>query len=52
MSEKTEPKITSPKQKNGYTQISFIPDYQKFGVDTLSEDMKSLFFKNIIIFFL
>lgn len=48
MSQKTEPKITSPKQKNGYTQISFLPDYEKFGVNSLSDDMKSLFFKNIV----
>lgn len=48
MSEKDKPKITSPKQKNGYTQISFLPDFEKFGVTELSEDMRSLFFKNIV----
>jgi DNA topoisomerase-2 len=48
MSEKDKPKITSPKQKNGYTQISFIPDFEKFGVSGLSKDMRSLFFKNIV----
>lgn len=48
MAEKSPPKITSPKQKNGYTQITFLPDYEKFGVKSLSEDMKSLFFKNIV----
>jgi DNA topoisomerase-2 len=48
MSEKDKPKITSPKQKNGYTQISFLPDFEKFGVSELSKDMKSIFFKNIV----
>ena len=48
MFEKEKPKITSPKQKNGYTQISFIPDFEKFGVKELSKDMKSLFFRNIV----
>jgi DNA topoisomerase-2 len=48
MSEKDSPKITSPKQKNGYTQISFLPDYQRFGCENLSEEMRGLFFKNVI----
>lgn len=48
MSEKTEPKITSPKTKHGYTEITFLPDYERFGVNGLSNDMKKLFLKNII----
>jgi len=48
MGEKDKPKITSPKQKNGYTQISFLPDYERFGVEGLSVEMKQLFFKNVI----
>jgi DNA topoisomerase-2 len=49
MSEKDKPKITKKENvKNGYTQISFLPDYEKFGVSGLSEDMKSFFFKNIV----
>jgi DNA topoisomerase-2 len=48
MSEKDKAKITSPKTKNSYTQITFKPDYAKFGVDNLSEDMRELFYKNII----
>jgi DNA topoisomerase-2 len=48
MSEKEKPKITSPKQKTGYTQISFIPDFEKFGVKEFSKDMKSLIFRNIV----
>jgi DNA topoisomerase-2 len=48
MSEKDKAKITTPKQKTGYTQLSFLPDFEKFGVSELSDDMKSLFFKNVI----
>ena len=44
----TKPKITSPKIKTGYVQIKFIPDYQRFGADNLSEEMFSLFYKNVI----
>ena len=48
MSEKDKPKITSPKQKTGYTQISFMPDFERFGVTELSDNIRSLFFKNIV----
>ncbi len=48
MSEKDKPKITSPKQKTGYTQISFLPDYERFGVKELSKDMRSLMFRNVV----
>ena len=48
MSECSKPKITSPKTKNGYTEISFLPDYERFGCQNLSEDMFSLFYKNVI----
>ena len=48
MEEKDKPKITNPKQKNGYTQISFLPDYEKFGCDNLNKEMRELFLKNII----
>lgn len=48
MSEKTKPRITSPKQKTGYTQISFIPDFEKFGLEKISSDMMELFLKNVI----
>ena len=39
MEEKDKPKITSPKQKNGYTQVSFLPDFEKFGVQNLSANI-------------
>ena len=48
MNECSTPKITSPKTKNGFTEISFTPDYQRFGCDRLSEEMYSLFYKNVI----
>ena len=48
MSEKDKAKITSPKQKIGYTQISFLPDYERFGVKELTKDMRSLMFRNVI----
>jgi DNA topoisomerase II len=48
MSEKDKHKISTLKQKAGYTQISFIPDFEKFGVASLSPEMRELFYKNII----
>ena len=45
MSEKEKHKITMPKTKAGYT---FMPDYSRFGMENLNEDMRSLFYKNII----
>lgn len=44
----TKAKITSPKTKTGYVQIKFTPDYQRFGSDNLSDEMFSLFYKNVI----
>ena len=48
MADKDKAKITSPKQKIGYTQVSFLPDFERFGVTELSQDMKSLIFRNVI----
>ena len=48
MSEKEKPKITSPKQKTGYTQISFLPDYERFGLKDLSKNMRSFMFRNVV----
>ena len=48
MGTKGNAKITTPKLKNGYTEVIFTPDYEKFGVEKLSEDMIGLFLKNII----
>jgi DNA topoisomerase-2 len=43
-----KPKITSPKPKAGHVQISFTPDYKRFGCENLSDDMFSLFYKNVV----
>ena len=42
MSEKSEAKITSSKKKP-FTKISFIPDYARFGMETLTDDTALLF---------
>lgn len=43
-----DPVITKLKGKNNSsTQITFIPDYERFGVDKLSDDMLSLFKKRV-----
>ena len=43
MFEKYEPIITEiDKKENSYTKISFIPDYNKFGLKCLTDDMISL----------
>lgn len=48
MASKTQPKLTRPKLKNGFTEVTFLPDYARFGVDGLSGDMHKLFLKNVI----
>lgn len=48
MSKKSAPKITEPKEQPGYTEITFLPDYKRFGVEKLSDDMMGLFLKNVI----
>jgi len=44
MSNKTEPKITKY-TKYPYTKITFTPDYKRFKLDNLSDDMYSLMMK-------
>ncbi len=48
MSKKSVAKITEPKEQPGYTEVTFLPDYKRFGVEKLSDDMLGLFFKNTI----
>lgn len=48
MAEKTVPKITTPKQKTGYTEFTFTPEYALFGVEGLSESMVELMYKHIV----
>jgi len=45
MYKKSEPDIKKSSSKDGYTKISFIPDYKRFGCKGLSEDMFLLFKK-------
>ncbi len=40
-----KPTITSSKNKQGYVKITFIPDYERFGIEDLSDDMIALFKK-------
>lgn len=48
MCDKGEPKITASAAKTGYTQISFVPDFARFGVTNFDADMRSLLFKDVI----
>lgn len=45
MSVEHEPKITSLKKGSGYTQISFVPDLTRFGLEEITDDIYSLFVK-------
>lgn len=47
MLEKTEPKITNKKGKS-YCKITFYPDFEKFKIQELNNDMIKLFHKRII----
>uniref|UniRef100_A0A6C0LTG7 DNA topoisomerase (ATP-hydrolyzing) n=1 Tax=viral metagenome TaxID=1070528 RepID=A0A6C0LTG7_9ZZZZ len=44
---KSQPKIKEVKGKKPYTQISFIPDFKKFRVDGITNDMMSLLKKRV-----
>ena len=46
MTSRTEPKITTYSSKP-YTRISFIPDYSRFGLEGLTDDMMSLLEKRV-----
>lgn len=42
-------KVVAKKRKAGYTRISFLPDYKRFGIDEgLTDDIRSLFEKRVI----
>lgn len=47
MYDKEPPKITSGGKKSSYTKISFVPDYEKFGIEGLSQNMMTLFKKRV-----
>lgn len=42
MSKKSKPKITKTKRKTGYTQVTFLPDFERFGLTEFSQDHISL----------
>ena len=46
MSRKDKPTIKPCKTKS-YTKITFLPDYSRFGIESLSDDMISLFKKRV-----
>jgi len=47
MYQKDKPVVKSGGGKKSYTQISFIPDYERFGLNGLTNDMMSLFKKRV-----
>ena len=46
MSTKSEPKIKTKKGKS-FTKISFMPDYERFGMTSLDSDTRSLFLSRV-----
>ena len=46
MSEKGKPTITRATQKTGYTEISYIPDFERFGLKGYDDDTIALFEKH------
>ena len=42
MYDKSEPVIKKSSAKIGYTKIKFLPDYKRFGMDNLTDDMVAL----------
>ena len=47
MRDSTPHKITYPKIKNGYTQVTWIPDFEKFGIKKYSKDMLSVMYRYV-----
>jgi DNA topoisomerase-2 len=48
MLNKTKPKITSSKLKNGYTEVSWVTDFNRFGCEGYSSKTISLFLKHCL----
>ena len=46
MEKKDEPSIT-PYKESPYTKITFLPDYKRFGLDNLTDDLYSIFVKRV-----
>lgn len=47
MTEKSKASITKYTKAKGYVQITFYPDFKRFGIEKLSDDMISLFTKRV-----
>lgn len=45
-----KPKIRKTTSDKPYTKLSFLPDYKRFGIDNLTDDMYNLFVKRIYDF--
>ncbi len=48
MSKVSKPKITSYKNKNGYTSVSWVADFERFGVEKYSQCIINLFKRYLI----
>jgi DNA topoisomerase-2 len=48
MSVQSPAKITESEQKSGFTEVSWIPDFEKFGLEGYTEDILSVLYKHII----
>lgn len=48
MSVRKEPKITKSKTKSGSTEITFTPDFSRFGLKNFTPDLKGAILKHII----
>lgn len=48
MRDRQDPVITDSKLKNGYTKISWTPDFEKFGMKKYNKDIISLLYKYVI----
>jgi DNA topoisomerase-2 len=46
LSRKSTPKIT--KSKKSYTKITYFPDFERFGLEEINEDIKSIFLKRSV----
>ena len=51
MSEKSEALITENLEDDNFTRVTFFPDLEKFGMETLDGDILSLMRKRVIIDF-
>lgn len=48
MSVRNEPKLTHPKLKNGYTEVTWVPDFERFGLDGYTPEIVGLIQKHVL----